>query len=86
MIAPPAMPMISNADPILINLPSPAMAKGKIAGHMSALANPNKAIKTIEVKPLVANTQMVKIIPKMADSFNPVCCEIIFGMVKIPMI
>lgn len=41
------MPIISRAEPILVNPPKPAIANGKIAGHIKALASPNKAMKVI---------------------------------------
>lgn len=49
MIAPPAIPMTSSAEPVFVNLPSPLIANGKIAGHINALAKPSKAIKVIAV-------------------------------------
>lgn len=43
--APPTIAIISSAEPVFINLPKPSIAKGQIAGHIKALAKPNKAIK-----------------------------------------
>ena len=48
IMAPPAIPMIRMADPIFVNFPSPSMARGKIAGHIRAFANPRRAIKKME--------------------------------------
>ncbi len=47
--APPAIPIISNADPVLVNLPRPLMANGNIAGHISAFDKPSNAIKVMAV-------------------------------------
>ena len=51
--APPAIPIINKADPILVNRPNPLIANGKMAGHINALAKPNNAIKVIAVYPVV---------------------------------
>ena len=83
--APPAIPMINNADPVFVNLPNPFIAKGKIAGHIKALANPSKAMNVMEAYPLVTNTAMLKIIPSTAETARAFCCEINFGIVMIPI-
>jgi len=38
--APPATAIISIADPVLVNLPSPVIASGHTAGHTREFANP----------------------------------------------
>jgi len=42
MIAPPAIAMIKNEEPTLVNLPNPEIAIGQIAGQTKAFAIPNK--------------------------------------------
>ena len=47
-MAPPAIAMINKADPILVNLPRPLIANGKMEGHINELAKPNKAMNATE--------------------------------------
>ena len=54
-MAPPTIPIISNAAPIFVNLPKPLMARGQMAGHIIALENPSKAKQVIATVPF-ANT------------------------------
>ena len=42
--APPAIPIINSAEPVLVNLPMPDKASGHTAGQTIALAKPRKAI------------------------------------------
>lgn len=72
--APPAIPMISNAAPVLVNLPNPSMASGKIAGHINALAMPRSAIKMMAVYPVEKNTPKQKITPNTAEIARAFCC------------
>lgn len=44
-MAPPAIPMMSNADPCAVYLPKLFSANGQIAGHTIAFAKPNSAMK-----------------------------------------
>lgn len=48
-MAPPAIPIISSAEPVLVNRPKPLMANGQMAGHINALAKPSRAINSTEV-------------------------------------
>ena len=41
--APPAMAMMSRAEPVFVWCPSPKMASGKMAGHISELARLSNA-------------------------------------------
>ena len=45
MVAPPNIPMINRAEPVLVNFPSPSNANGQIAGHIRELDNPSRAMK-----------------------------------------
>jgi len=49
MIAPPTIPMIRMAEPVLVKRPSPVMPMGKMAGHIGALARPSRAMKRMLV-------------------------------------
>ena len=60
------MAITNNAEPFFVNLPSLDMESGKIAGHMSELAKPSKAIKITELKPVVTNAPMENKTPKAA--------------------
>ena len=42
-MAPPAIPIIKSAAPVFVNLPSPSIANGQMAGHMIAFENPKPA-------------------------------------------
>ena len=83
-MAPPAIAMINKAEPILVNLPSPVMANGKMAGHIRELASPNAAMKPTEKYPEVTIAATEKTIPSKAQIFNAFDCERYFGIVKIP--
>jgi len=72
-MAPPAIPITIIAEPILVNLPKWLMPSGKIAGHMSELAKPNKATKITANQLEMARDKMVKIIPKMAHILRAFC-------------
>ena len=47
--APPAIPITSNDDAAFVKRPTPARAKGQIAGHMREFESPNKAINAKEI-------------------------------------
>ena len=84
-IAPPAIAMINKAEPILVNLPNPVMANGKMAGHINELARPSAAMKPTEIYPWVAIAATEKTMPSNAHIFSAFDCERYFGMVKIPI-
>lgn len=71
--APPAMPMINKAAPVFVNFPRPLIAKGKIDGHINALAKPSNAINVMAVYPFDINTQMLNRIPRMAEIARAFC-------------
>ena len=69
-IAPPAIAIISKEEPIFVNLPKPSIAKGKIAGHIKELANPNKAIQSTAVYPVEKIAPSENNTPKIAHQRN----------------
>ena len=82
---PPITPIINNAEPALVNLPSPFNESGQIAGHNNALPKPRKAINQTEAGPLINKATTVKRIPTVAESIKAFLCCINLGIVKIPM-
>lgn len=72
MIAPPAMPTISRAEPVRVNLPNPSMANGQIAGQIKALANPSKAMNRTDMYPSVNMARALNIKPNTADPLSAV--------------
>ena len=68
-----------------MNFPRPSNAKGQIAGHIMALAKPNKAIQKTEVKPEVKIAITVTIKPKIEEYLSHVCCDTYFGIKKMVM-
>jgi len=85
MIAPPAIAMIKNDDPTLVNLPKPAIAKGQIAGHTSAFAKPNNEMHKTDVNPSVKIAPRPKASPTIAEILKAFSCDKYFGMQKIPI-
>jgi hypothetical protein len=65
--APPEIIMIIRADPILVNLPNPFIANGHKAGHINALANPNKAKQSTDINPVKVIAPIENITPKIAE-------------------
>src|SRR6476469_9108358 len=65
-MAPPAIPTINKAEPVLICRPRPSIVKGHNAGHTGALAKPSKAIKRIDVYPEVKMAPSENITPNIA--------------------
>lgn len=82
--AAPAMPITSNDEPILVNLPNPDNASGHIAGHMSELANPKSAMQPIDTYFGVNSANTVKIVPSTAEYTRAFCCDIYLGIKAIP--
>jgi len=68
IIAPPAMPIMSKALPILVSLPRLFIARGQIAGHIIAFAKPSRATKSTDVNPFAKIIKKENTIPNIADT------------------
>jgi hypothetical protein len=66
-VAPPAIPIISNALPVLVSFPRLFIARGQMAGHIIAFANPSKQTKRTDENPFENIIIKEKIIPINAD-------------------
>lgn len=65
--APPAIAMMSSADPVFVWRPKPKMASGKIAGHISELARLNKVKHQMDVLAGRTAVHIPRITPRMAQ-------------------
>lgn len=65
--AAPAIPITSNDEPILVNLPSPDSANGHIAGHINEFARPKSAMQAIETYLGANNATAVNTTPNTAE-------------------
>src|SRR5690606_22267772 len=75
-----------NEEAALVNRPTPASAKGQMAGHISELASPNSAIHATETYPSVKMAPSPSTTPKIAQNFKALSCLIYLGMAIIPTI
>lgn len=62
--APPAIPIINNADPVFVNFPKPSKDSGQMHGHIRVFAKLNNTTKAIDTPPLVSSAQKVNTIPR----------------------
>ena len=62
------MAITKSEDPILVNLPNPAIAKGQIEGHINEFARPSNATKITDVKPLLTMASTANKIPSSAEA------------------
>src|ERR1022692_1487308 len=84
IIAPPIMPETSKEDPIFVNLPRSAMAKGQIAGHINALATPRNATRYMEIPTGSTAIIIVTIVPVIVDNSNAILWCTNFGINTTP--
>ena len=74
--APPTIPIINNAAPIFVNLPRPLIAKGQIAGHITAFEKPSNAKQKTAIIPVVKMASNTSTIDKTTLQTNAFCCDI----------
>ena len=83
-MAPPTMPIMSNAAPIFVNFPRLFIANGQMEGHINALEKPSNAKQKTAVSPDVNIDASTSIILKIVLATNAFCCEIYLGIQMIP--
>src|SRR6188768_3590614 len=82
--APPTIPMINKAAPILVKRPNPSRASGQIAGHITALEKPSNAKHTTAVMPWVNMANKTRSILNIVLATSAFLCEIYLGIQMMP--
>ena len=68
--APPAIPMIKIAEPLGVNRPKSARARGHKVGHTMAFAKPKRAMRAIESGTVAIPDQPHNIVATNVASFD----------------